>query len=69
MFDMPYLYFRGNGSLAKGRKSTLRQDFAIFGDAGFLITLALLLLLFAMATGVLIWTSEEYGIPLSPYWK
>jgi hypothetical protein len=55
--------------LAKARKSTLRQDFAIFGDAGFLVTLVLLLLLFAAATGILVWTSEEYGIPLSPFWR
>jgi hypothetical protein len=53
----------------KPRQSTLKQDFAIFGDAGFLITLALVLLLFMIGTGVLIWTSEKYGIPLSPYWE
>jgi hypothetical protein len=55
--------------MAKPRRSTLKQDFAIFGDAGFLITLALVLLLFVAATGILIWTSEKYGIPLSPYWE
>lgn len=55
--------------MAKARKSTLKQDFSIFGDAGFLTTLAILLLLLAAATAILIWSSEEYGIPLSPYWK
>jgi hypothetical protein len=54
--------------MAKRRQSILRQDFAIFGDVGFLITLALILLLFAVATGILIWTSEKYSIPVSPYW-
>jgi hypothetical protein len=55
--------------MAKARQSTLKQDFAIFGDVGFLVTIVLLLLLFAVATGILIWTSEEYSIPVSPYWK
>ncbi len=55
--------------MAKARQSTLKQDFAIFGDAGFLVTLALVLLLFAVATGILIWTSEKYSIPVSPYWQ
>ena len=55
--------------MPKARQNTLKQDFAIFGDAGFLITLALVLLLFAVGTGILIWTSEKYSIPVSPYWS
>ena len=55
--------------MAKPRQSILKQDFAIFGDVGFLITLVLILLLFAVATGILIWTSEKYSIPVSPYWQ
>jgi hypothetical protein len=54
--------------MAKRRQSILRQDFAIFGDVGFLITLVLILLLFAVTTGILIWTSEKYSIPVSQYW-
>jgi hypothetical protein len=55
--------------MAKPRQNTLKQDFAIFGDAGFLITLVLILALFAVGTGILIWASEKYGIPVSPYWE
>jgi len=55
--------------MAKPRQSTLRQDFAIFGDVGFLVTLALVLLLFGVGTGILIWASEKYSIPVSPYWS
>jgi hypothetical protein len=55
--------------MAKPRQSTLKQDFAIFGDVGFLITVVLVLLVFAVATGILIWASEKYSIPISPYWK
>jgi hypothetical protein len=55
--------------MAKPRRSILKQDFAILGDAGFLITLVLVLLLLLVATGILIWTSEKYGIPVSPYWQ
>jgi hypothetical protein len=68
MFDLSITLVR-KWIMAKARQSTLKQDFAIFGDAGFLVTLALVLLLFAVATGILIWTSEKYSIPVSPYWQ
>jgi hypothetical protein len=55
--------------MAKARQSILKQDFAIFGDVGFLVTLVLVLLLLAIGTGILIWASEKYGIPVSPYWS
>jgi hypothetical protein len=55
--------------MSKPRQRTLKQDFAIFGDVGFLVTLALVLLLLGIGTGILIWTSEKYGIPISPYWS
>jgi hypothetical protein len=58
-----------NRIMAKPRQNTLKQDFAIFGDAGFLITLVLILALLAVGTGILIWASEKYGIPVSPYWE
>jgi hypothetical protein len=49
------------------RQSSLRRDLSVFRDAGFLVTLALLTGLSAAAVGVLIYTSEEYGIPVSRY--
>ncbi len=55
--------------MTKARRSILKQDFAIFGDVGFLVTLGLVLLLLAIGTGFLIWASERYGIPVSPYWS
>jgi hypothetical protein len=55
--------------MTKARQSILKQDFAIFGDVGFLVTLGLVLLILAIGTGILIWASEKYGIPVSPYWS
>ncbi len=55
--------------MSKPRRGILRQDFAVFGDVGFLVTLALVLLLLGIGTGILIWTSEKYSIPISPYWS
>jgi hypothetical protein len=57
------------GRMVERPRSTLWKDFAIFGDAGFLVTLALLLVLMALATGILLWASEKYSIPLSGYWS
>jgi hypothetical protein len=54
--------------MPKARRSTLKQDFAIFVEGGFLVTLVLVLLMFAITTGILIWASEKYSIPISPYW-
>ncbi len=45
-------------------KSTLGQDFRIFADGGFLVTLVLLLALFAAATAAMIYASEKWGIPV-----
>ena len=44
--------------------TTLRQDFGIFADPGFLVTLVLLLLLFAAATAVLIYGTTKFAVPL-----
>ncbi len=43
---------------------TLRQDFGVFADPGFLIALVLLLLLFAAGTAALIYGTSKFAIPL-----
>jgi hypothetical protein len=55
--------------MAERPRGTLSKDFAIFGDAGFLVTLALLVVLMGVATALLIWASEKYSIPISGYWS
>jgi hypothetical protein len=52
-----------NASDRSPAKATLRRDLAIFADTGFLVTLALLLVLFAVTTAILLYASSEYGIP------
>lgn len=49
--------------------SSLRRDFRIFLDPGFLVTLALVTALAAVGAAVLVASSEMYGIPLSGYWR
>ncbi len=44
--------------------STLRQDFGVFADPGFLVTLVLLLLLFAAGTAALIYGTTKFAVPL-----
>jgi hypothetical protein len=44
-------------------KATLRQDLAIFADAGFLVTLALVLILFAVTAAILLYATSEFAIP------
>ncbi|MXQ12376.1 hypothetical protein [Microvirga makkahensis] len=49
--------------------SSLRKDFRIFRDPGFLVTLVLIGLLAAVGTYILIHASNEYGIPIREYWR
>lgn len=49
--------------------SSLRKDFRIFRDRGFLVTLALIGLLAAIGALILVWASNEYGIPVRQFWR
>jgi hypothetical protein len=55
--------------MAAPRNSTLRKDFRIFGDLGFLVTLLIIGILAGIGAYVLIKASNTYGIPIGPYWK
>jgi hypothetical protein len=55
--------------MVEHRSSSLRQDFRIFRDPGFLVALVLIGLLAAAGAGILIYANDMYGIPLSGYWK
>lgn len=44
--------------------SSLRRDFGVFADPGFLVTLVLLLLVFAATTVLLIYGTSEHAVPL-----
>ncbi len=52
-----------------GPRSILRQDFRVFRDPGFLVALFLILLLAASGAALLVYFSEEYGIPIRDYWR
>jgi hypothetical protein len=52
-----------NASDQSPAKSMLRQDLAIFADAGFLVTLALVLVLFAVTAAILFYATSEFAIP------
>ena len=49
--------------------NALRKDLLIFRDPGFLVTLLLIGLLAAVGAYILVWASNEYGIPLQEYWQ
>jgi hypothetical protein len=49
--------------------SSLRKDFRIFLEPGFLVTLALIGLLAAIGAYILVHASNEYGIPVREYWR
>jgi hypothetical protein len=51
------------------RQHTLRRDFRIFLEPGFLIALLLVGALAAVTTALLVGAAETYGIPLSGYWR
>jgi hypothetical protein len=45
-------------------ESTLGKDFSVFRDPGFLITLAIFLVMSALGIGLLVWANSTYGIPI-----
>ena len=51
------------------RSSSLKKDFRIFGDPGFLITLLIIGILCALGAYILIVSANEYGIPIRQYWR
>ncbi len=46
---------------------SLGRDFGIFSDPGFLVTLFIMLAIFAAGVGILLYTNSEYGI--WPLWR
>jgi len=48
---------------------SLRKDFRIFREPGFLVTLLLIGLLAAAGASILIAASNEYGIPVREFWR
>ena len=50
-------------------RSTLRRDFRIFLEPGFLLTLVLVGAISAVTIALLVGAAEKYGIPLSGYWR
>jgi len=50
-------------------RSSLRRDFHIFLEPGFLVTLVLVGAIAAATVAVLVASTERYGIPLSGYWR
>jgi hypothetical protein len=50
-------------------RSSLRKDFRIFRDPGFLTTLVLIGLLSAIGAYILVHASNQYGIPVREYWR
>jgi hypothetical protein len=42
----------------------LRRDLGVFADPGFLVTIVLLLLIFAAATALLIYGTSVHSVPL-----
>jgi hypothetical protein len=55
--------------MTEPRSSSLRKDFGIFLDLGFLVTLAIILLLAGAGAYLLVQASNDYGIPLREYWR
>jgi hypothetical protein len=50
-------------------RSSLRRDFRIFREPGFLLALLLLALLGVGGAGLLIYAADKHGVPLSAYWR
>jgi hypothetical protein len=55
--------------MTEPRASSLSKDFRIFRDPGFLVTLFLIGLLAAVGALILVWASNEYGIPVWQVWR
>ncbi len=51
------------------QRGSLRQDFRIFLDPGFLVALIIILVLSAVGAAIMVYADNRYGIPLSGYWK
>ncbi len=54
--------------MAEPSSSSLKKDFRIFLDPGFLVTLLLIGFLAAVGAYILVHASNEYGIPIREYW-
>ena len=55
--------------MPKESTSSLQRDFSVFLEPGFLVALALVGLLSAVGAGILVYSAETYGVPLSGYWR
>jgi len=55
--------------MAEPRASSLRKDFLIFRDPGFLVTLLLIGILAGVGALILVWASNEYGVPVWQVWR
>lgn len=50
------------------KSSSLKKDFRIFRDPGFLVTLLVVGFLCALGAFILIQANNRYGISIRPYW-
>jgi hypothetical protein len=50
-------------------RSSLRRDFRIVLEPGFIVALVLVGALAAATVALLVASTEKYGIPLSGYWR
>ena len=55
--------------MPKESTSSLQRDLSVFLEPGFLVALALVGLLSAVGAGILVYSAETYGVPLSGYWR
>ncbi|MGO4570696.1 hypothetical protein [Microvirga sp. 2TAF3] len=55
--------------MAKPQISSLRKDFRIFGDPGFLVTLLVIGTICAIGAAILVHAANTYGIPIRDYWR
>jgi hypothetical protein len=50
------------------KSSSLKKDFRVFRDPGFLVTLLIMGFLCALGAYILIQANNRYGISVRPYW-
>jgi hypothetical protein len=55
--------------MTEPRRTSLKRDFGIFLEPGFLTALILVGILSAGAAAMLVYSANKYGIPLSEYWR
>lgn len=55
--------------MPESSSSSMRKDFRIFREPGFLVALLLIGIFAAVAAYILIKASNDYGIPLREYWR